>query len=81
MNRYTLKQNHTGQYHLFEAHFNNYGQCVPESKSICKKMEDTSNSEFEEFKCEDEATTFLKCAELQKEVCGNCMQELYGDDE
>lgn len=78
MKRYTLKQNHTGQYHLFEATKNSDGSCTSANKSMCTKMDYIKESKFT---CKDENNTFLECAKLKKEVCGNCMQELYGDDE
>jgi hypothetical protein len=78
MNSYTLKQNHTGQYHLFEAKQNLDGKCISENKSMCKKMDYIDSSKFI---CQDENTTFLECAKLKQQVCGNCMRELYGDHE
>lgn len=78
MKRYTLKQNHTGQYHLFESTRNPDGKCIAQTKSICKKMDHIVSSKFA---CQDEDTTFLECAKLKQQVCGNCMRELYGDHE
>lgn len=76
--RYTLKKNYTGQYHLFEATLTADGSCTSASKSMCTKMNYIKESKFT---CKDEDTTFLECAKLKREVCGNCMQELYGDNE
>jgi len=78
LKRYTLKQNYTGQYHLFEAKLSYDGQCTSANKSICKKMDYISDSKFA---CKDEDYTFTECAKLKQQVCGNCMQELYGDNE
>ena len=76
---YTLKKNpKTNEYHLFEAPLNVADNtCTALPKSMCKAM---NNVEGFKFACEEEKEAFKKCAELGREVCGNCMKELYGTD-
>ena len=73
---YTLKEHpRTGEYHLFESTPNDYGSCSASKKSMCKAMDWVEGNKFA---CKSEKETFFKCAELGREVCGNCMKELYG---
>lgn len=73
---YTLKEHpRTGEYHLFEAIPNDDNTCTAKSRSMCKAMDRISGNKFA---CKSEKETFIKCAELGREVCGNCMKELYG---
>jgi hypothetical protein len=75
---YTLKKNpKTDEYHLFEATPTTPGRCIASAKSMCKAMNKVDGSKFA---CEEEKEAFKKCAELGREVCGNCMKELYGTD-
>lgn len=76
---YTLKEHpRTGEYHLFEATPAPEDRCTPEKKSMCELM-DTVKGNI--FACKSEKEAFLECAKLGKKVCGNCMKELYGNDE
>lgn len=73
---YTLKQHpQTNEYHLFEAKPTSSSECIPERKSMCKAMDTIKGFKFA---CANEQKAFLKCAELGRQVCGNCMKELYG---
>ena len=73
---YTLKEHpRTGEYHLFESTRKDDDSCSTSEKSMCKAMDWVEGSKFA---CESEKETFFKCAELGREVCGNCMKELYG---
>jgi len=73
---YTLKEHsRTDEYHLFESVSNPEGTCSASSKSMCKAMEWVKGNKFA---CQNEKETFLKCAKLGRQVCGNCMKELYG---
>lgn len=73
---YTLKQHpRTFEYHLFESTPNIDGSCKANQKSMCEKMEWVEGAKFA---CASEKDAFTKCAELGRQVCGNCMKELYG---
>ena len=76
---YTLKQNPTSlEYHLFEATPNDDDTCSAKPKSMCQMMKRVSGAKFA---CKTEREAFLKCAELGRQVCGNCMKELYSTDD
>ncbi|PHR58995.1 MAG: hypothetical protein COA44_02270 [Arcobacter sp.] len=76
---YTLKEHpRTEEYHLFMATPQPEGKCTPEKKSMCRAMDNIKGSKFA---CKDEKTAFIECAKLGKSVCGNCMKELYGNNE
>lgn len=73
---YTLKQHpKTSEYHLFEAKPTFDNKCIPNKKSMCTQMD---NVDGFKFACVTEQEAFTKCAELGRQVCGNCMKELYG---
>ena len=76
---YTLKQHpRTNEYHLFIAKPTDDNRCIPEKKSMCQAMERVDGSKFA---CEEEADAFRECAKLGRQVCGNCMKELYSSEE
>jgi len=76
---YTLKQHpRTNEYHLFEATPLENNECRPNKKSMCEMMENVNGFKFA---CRTEKEAFLKCAELGRQVCGNCMKELYSTDD
>ena len=73
---YTLKEHpRTDEYHLFESVPNSDRTCSASKKSMCKAMDWVEGNKFA---CKSEKEIFIKCAELGREVCGNCMKELYG---
>lgn len=73
---YTLKQHpRTLEYHLFKSTPTLDKKCRANDKSMCQKMDWVSGAKFA---CASEQESFIKCAELGTQVCGNCMKELYG---
>lgn len=74
---YTLKEREdTGELHLFEATPSTPGHCTPRNTSICEAM-NNSESIRVIFACKTEEEARKKCAEIGREVCGNCVKNLY----
>ncbi len=76
MDVYTLKiKKNTTEYHLFRGN-PVVGGCTTDQKSICKEM-DKNESSSDLFKCMDEDSARIKCAQIGRRVCGTCVSHLY----
>lgn len=74
---YTLKiKTDTQEMHLFEATPKSGNECIPNSKSICKKMY-LSESSGNKFACYNEEKARTTIASLGRKVCGTCTSHLY----
>ena len=74
---YTLKEHEdTNEFHLFETKIHFDKTRTQKSISICKKMnqKESIGNKFEVLR---EANARLKCAEIGRKVCGNCIRNLY----
>lgn len=77
MTVYTLKKKKdTEELHLFRATPAPDNKCIPESQSICKKMDKNESSE-NRFACQSETDARLECAKIGRQVCGTCVSHLY----
>jgi len=74
---YTLKEDKdTRELHLFRAKPTVKNKCKPNIDSICTVM-NKNQSVRNVFACLSEDDARLKCAEIGREVCGNCVRHLY----
>ena len=74
---YTLKKhNQTSELHLFEGVFTKDGKCTSNDDSICDAM-NKSDSSGNKFACVDEKKARINCAQIGRQVCANCIKELY----
>ncbi|AXG70838.1 hypothetical protein KORDIASMS9_03085 [Kordia sp. SMS9] len=75
---YTLKENSTGQLHVFKSKKDDAGECFTETMSVCGKMRYNQTIKHH-FACQTETFTRKKLAEIGRSVCGTCVSHLYGD--
>ena len=73
MNYYTLKENETGELHLFEVRKKQDGKCSSADESICGAMKKNDKYHL----CLKEKEMRIKCAEIGRQVCGTCVSHLY----
>ena len=74
---YTLKERKdSGELHLFEGEMENDDQCTSNAWSLCSSM-DKTESNGNKFACLTEDEARKECAEIGRDVCGNCIKTLY----
>lgn len=77
---YTLKiHNRTQEMHLFSGKFTPEDPvypCTSKSSSVCGEVYKIDSSK-NEFSCKDEQTARELCAKIGRQICANCIKELY----
>ncbi len=75
---YTLKKKQdTEELHLFKVTQVDPKTCHVPDDSICGMMKKTESAD-NRFICKDEAAARLRCSNIGRHVCGECVRHLYG---
>jgi len=76
---YTLKKKQgTAELHLFKVTQVDPKTCHVPDESLCGQMKKTEGAD-NSFSCKEGAAARLRCANLGRQVCGDCVSLLYGD--